>query len=172
MKALQEFRIYKPNNNKNGAASKLELRNKTVEKGDNTYSEWMMFWTGANQTGEDANGNASFDWKTKEKPGKEVVLKLGDPDIGELLAVLNKSKDKVGGPEGKGLYHQNERGNSSLSFEYSKSTNPKYDDSYRFRLSSKVGDNPVLEVKHTITLAEAEIIKEILLGYVRKKYLQ
>jgi hypothetical protein len=172
MKALQEFRIYKPTKEKKGAASKLELRQKEVQKGDFTYQEWMMFWTGANQTGEDASGNASFDWKTKEKPGKEVVLKLGDPDIGDLLAVLNKSKDKVGGPQGKGLYHQNDRGNSSLSFEFVKSNNPQYDDSYRFRLSSKIGDAPVLEVKHTITLAEAEIIKEILTGYIRKKYLQ
>lgn len=186
---LKEFRIYKPFKDKTtgqfkGAASKIELRRKDVEKVDAegkkyTVYEWMMFWTGTVQKGEDDKGNASFDWQTKEKPGKQVCLKLGDPDVGDLLAVLNGQKPQVGGMAGKGIYHENDKGNSSLTFKYNDgkvddgkgNMVQKYEPSYRLRVSSKVGST-LIAAEHSITLGEAEILKEILLGYVRKKYLQ
>jgi len=181
---LKEFRIYKPFKDKTtgqfkGAASKIELRRKDVEKVDAegkkyTVYEWMMFWTGTVQKGEDDKGNASFDWQTKEKPGKQVCLKLGDPDVGDLLAVLNGQKPQVGGMAGKGIYHENDKGNSSLTFKYNDGKvdgAQKYEPSYRVRVSSKIGST-LVAAEHSITLGEAEILKEILLGYVRKKYLQ
>lgn len=172
---MPDFKIYKPYSKDGqalGAASQLELK----EREQNGRKEVLMFWTATKQKTVGTNEkDATFDWKSEKNPeGKMVVIKLGDADVGELLSVLNgryADKIKVGGPSGKGLYHQNTKGNSSLSLEYVPSSDKtKYDANYRVRFSSKVGDEPVFEVRHSITLGEAECIRCILEMYVRIKY--
>jgi hypothetical protein len=173
---MSEFRIYKPRKDKDGkfvgAASAIQVVDKKVKKGEREFTETMVFWTSTPQTGEDANGNSSFDWKSEKNPnGKQVVMSLGDPDIGELLAVLNGLKKKVGQPSGKGLYHQtNENANSAMSFEHRDSNDAaKYDSGYIVTVSKKVGPD-LVKVSHSLSLAEGEILKVILTDAIRRKY--
>ena len=174
---MGEFRIYKPRKDKEGkfvgAASSITVRRdkKTKANGFET-NDVVIFWTATNQTGEDANGNAKFDWRSEKNPnGKQVIMSLGDPDVGELLAVLNGVKDRVGQPSGKGLYHQtSETANSALTFERRKSNDPtKFDDGYLVKLSSK-RDGELIAVSHTLSLAEAEILRVILTDSIVSQY--
>ncbi len=175
---MSDFRIYKPRKDKNtnqfvGAASSIQVVDKKYKtRSDKEYVETQVFWTITPQVGEDTNGNASFDWKNEKNPnGKQIVMNLGDPDIGELLCVLNRVKDKVGQPSGQGLFHKtNETSNSSLKLEYSTSRTPdKYDNGYMLTISKKSGDE-LLKYSHSISLAEGELIKIILTDAIRRKY--
>ena len=93
----KEFRIYKPNSKGSGAASKFQCRTKwkTVDSVD--YAELILFLESAQQTGFDKNKNASFGWSTnsEKNKGKSVTMKLGLPDIGEMLLVLKGRKQFV-----------------------------------------------------------------------------
>lgn len=155
---MNEVRFYKPNKAGNGAASKLELRVKTVKKDDQekSWQEVMLFWVSAQQ-GPEKDGNASFFWDQKDK--KQVTLKLGDIDAGEILAVLNNRKEEVG--TGKGLYHQNQNGNSSMSFK-------KGDNGYYVRVSSQDKDRNLIAIQHTLTWAEGEILRVMLTEFIRR----
>lgn len=171
---MSEFRIYKPYKDKNtntfkGYASKIEVNEKEVKVGDKTYLKLHVFWTMTEQTGEDERGNASFNWVTDKNPnGKQVVISLGDPDLGEFLAVLNGVKKKIGQPNGKGLYHEtSDTANKGMTFEYVEKEG--YDSGYRVGLSKK-DENGVVKFSHTISLGEAEILKIIFTDAIRKKY--
>lgn len=158
-----------------GSASKIEVKDKIFNKGkENEYKQQCVFWTSTKQTGEDSNGNASFNWVSEKNPdGKQVIMSLGDPDIGEILAVLNGVKEQVGPPNGKGIYHEtSETANSSFKFSRIKLKPEQIgvkDGGYSMTISSKK-DGQLLSVSHTLSLAEAEILKVILTDSVRRKY--
>lgn len=152
----KNFRVYKPNNQGTGAASEWQLSRK-----DTKYNNVMFFLIGAKQTGKDENDNASFAWKDETQ---KVTMKLGENDIGEVLAVLNGLKDKAGTDQG--LFHKNTKGNTVLSFSrYVK------DDKfvgYGLRLSKKTTDGLTVQLQHLLSLGEGEILR-VLLGEVVKE---
>jgi len=163
-----EHRVYKPQKSGTGAASSLQMVMKEVK---GRY-ETQLFWIATQQIPSE-NENAAFAWKDK---GKTVTIKLGDPDIGELLAVLNGAKDSMGRKEsafidkpGKGLYHQSPAGSTTMTLQVYK--NEKTGEwSYSMRLASKNKEGKLTEVKHQITVGEAQIIKLLLEHYVVASY--
>ncbi len=164
-KYFPEFRIYKPTKANSGAASAIQTKLTDV-KG---RWELQLFWTAAQQT-PSTTENASFGWKDKEK---SVIIKLGDPDVGELLAVLCGVKDSMGRKEardkpGKGLFHKNASGNTTMSLQEQVDEN-NGEISYRVRLASKVGAK-LTQVSHTITIGEAILIKTLLQQWVIASY--
>lgn len=158
-----EYRIYKPNNAKTGAASRLQIKVK-----HDKYREVLLFWESSLQTGIDANKNASFGW---DDPNKKVTFKMEATDIGEILAVLNGKKLFAGMPaqDGKGgaIFHQNEKGSTILKFSKMEKDGKT---AYWFQLNAKRANGPVVEVKHVITVGEAEIIKILLQDAVSLMY--
>ena len=117
VKRLSEYRIYKPNKQNNGAATKFQV--KITEKDyvsavDRKKVE--LFIVSTEQTGLDEKQNAKFAWND---PTKEVTMKLGIPDVSEMLITLRQMKKVAGTVDGKykGLFHQNPKGNSSLVLE-------------------------------------------------------
>lgn len=150
----QEFRIYKPRNSGDGAASAFQC--KVVE--ENNIRKCFLFVVGTVQTGKDDKGNSAFAWKDKEK---SVTLKLGIPDTGEILAVLNGKKDAVG--TGKGLFHKNQLGSTSLDFK-------RLDGGYSLRLNKKIGDVVGTPIQHGLTIGEGEILRILLEDFVRLNY--
>jgi hypothetical protein len=178
--ANAEYRIYKPRLDQagkpSGSATKWEAGWKDV-KGANgkTYKEIQMFVTGTNQGGTGKEENAVFDWKTTKNPtGKQVLMKLGDADVGEILAVLGRHKDKLGGPAGSGLFHKNPKNpkaSSTLQIEFAPSRDTKqYDPNFKLRLSFKDEKSLVIVQNHIISLGEAEILRNLLEGAIRRKY--
>lgn len=160
-----EFRIYKPTQSNSGAASALQIKLAEV---DGRW-ELQLFWTATQQIPSQTE-NASFAWKNKEKT---VIIKLGDPDVGEILAVIYGIKDSVGRKDakdkpGKGLFHKNATGNTTMSLQ--EQTDEKSGEiSYRVRLASKKGDK-LIQVSHTITIGEAIIIRKLLEQWIVSSY--
>lgn len=158
-----QWRCYKPKKEGNGAASRLELKvvSKEVVKADKKYNlrQVQVFWVSALESGKDANGNAKFGW---EDGSKSVTLKLGEADIGELLAVLTGAKPNAGGD--KGLFHQNPKGNTTFSFTF----NAQYKN-YSIRIAKKIG-TVLTAVSHTITVGEAQILRILLEQAVKQTY--
>lgn len=102
----KEFRVYKPKNDGNGTAIAWQLSYKEANK----YNPWTMFLVAAKQVGQDNNGNAKFDWENG------FTVKLGDADLGEIIALLEGRKRFLGS---KGsLFHQTPSGgNKVISIE-------------------------------------------------------
>jgi hypothetical protein len=152
-----EYRIYKPNTAKTGAASKLQLKVK-----QESYREVFLFWESAQQTGIDANNNASFGWTDAKK---KITFKLEAIDIGEILAVLNGKKSFAGLPakDGKGgaIFHKNASGNAVFKFQKMEKDGVT---NYWFELTSKKNSGELTAVKHIITAAEGEILRTLLEG--------
>lgn len=150
---MKNYRIYKPKKDGKGAATQLEVRKDKKDE----YSTVLIFLKGANQTGFYDNKNAKFAWaKDEEDLSKIVNMKLGESDIGDLLAVLNGKKDKVGQKE-SGIYHQNPKGNTTLKFEWME----KYGQ-FGLRLASKPNDGNLIEVKHFVSQEEGQVLKVLL----------
>jgi hypothetical protein len=76
---MRDFRLYRPNQNNNGAAVAWQLSYKKEEE----FNKYQAFLIGANQipSGE-GNDNAAFAWK------EGITVKLGEADLGENLTVL------------------------------------------------------------------------------------
>lgn len=168
---MRELRIYRPYEKDGkflGAASKFEIKYKKFKTDAGAdYEEVMMFWVGANQTGKDAKGNASFGWKKENSEvHSSVTIKLGDLDVGELLAVLNGLKEEVG--TGKGLFHQHTNGNSSITFKRAVKDGKFL--GYSVRLSSKDKAGKMVEVKHNMSVAEGELLRVYLDEGLRRSY--
>ena len=105
-KTTREFRVYRANKSNNGVASAWQLSYKP----DNKYDKWIVFLSVSRQTGTDENGNAQFDWDNA------IRMKLGEVDIGEILAVLTGCQPKAG--YNGSLYHQApDGGNKVLNFD-------------------------------------------------------
>lgn len=148
----KSFILYRANNNGNGAASQWSLGSKKD----------CVFLEMANQKGKDDKGNAKFDWDNK------IRFKLGETDIGEILAVLVGLQDGVGPLDTtknkhKGLFHSNQNGNAILYFgkdEYGK---------FRIHLSVKKNDNKSV-VQHSISKGEACILSTLLRRAIEVMY--
>src|SRR5687767_6502962 len=146
-----DFRIHKPRNTGDGAASNFQLVERDGEYGKN----YMLFLEMAKQVkAPEGSENSAFGWKDKET---KVVMKLGQTDIAEILMVLTGKKQTVG--TGKGLFHENDNGNSVLHFnEYVK------DDKlvgFALKITTKQGDVNNA-VNHLVSPAEAEILTILL----------
>lgn len=166
-KKAKEWRVYKPKKTNDGAASKLELsiKGKDIVGKDNkplTIRVVNVFWVSAKQTGTDANDNASFGWSDEDK---NVTLKLGEVDLGEILAVLNNEKVITGATEGnyKGIFHKNDKGSASFSIE-------KHAKGYNVRASKKIGAAAPVQITHQLTFGEAQILKQVVEAAVKQIY--
>jgi hypothetical protein len=158
---MANFRIYKPNNQKSGSASQLDYRKNTRGK----RSEVVLFWTITQQTGEDDNGNASFAWDSDKS--KTIKMKLGLPDVGEILAVLKGRKDAVG--TGKGLFHKNQNGNSVLQFCFVGATD-KVPDRFSLRISTQDTQKNSLAINQTISIGEGVVLEQFLNGFLSSSF--
>lgn len=150
---FQDLRFYKPNNKGTGAASALQYK---IKQGQ--YApEPQLFWVMAPQVGKDDNDNAKFAWKSKEQ---EVTIKLGLPDLGEILAVLTGLK-QAAGAQGKGLYHQSKNGNATMEFKevHLGEGQERTFAGYGVRIATKKNGGELVQVKHMLTPAEGLILK-------------
>lgn len=152
------FMLYKARNDGNGVASQWNMSSK---KDDDSVKR-CVFLEMANQKGKDDKGNANFDWDNK------ICFKLGESDIGELLAVLVGRKDGVGPfdiskQKNKGLYHSNEKGNAILYFGMDK------DNRLRIHLSIKRGDEKSA-MGHAISKGEACVLGTLLRRAIEVMY--
>jgi len=146
------FVLYKAKGDGNGAASQWNLGSKKD----------CVFLEMANQKGKDDDNNARFDWDNK------IRFKLGDADIGELLAVLVGLQDGIGPFDAskgkhKGLFHSNQSGNAVLYFGK--------DEHGRFRiyLSVKRGEEKTV-VQHAISKGEACVLSTLLRRAIEVMY--
>ncbi len=156
----KSFQLYKARNDGTGAASQWDLGSKKDD--DDNIIHHCVFLGMANQKGKDDNDNASFDWENK------ILFKLGETDIGEILAVLVGIKDAVGpldtnSGKHKGLFHSNPTGNAILYF--GKDNNGRF----RIHLRVKKNDNKIA-VEHTITKGEACVLSTLLRRAIEVMY--
>jgi hypothetical protein len=155
----KEYRIYKPRKSNDGAASIINISQREMVHNDKKYIKTLVFWKSANQSGVDERGNAQFHW---ENPEQNVNIKLGLPDISEILCVLRGIKQFVGMPpknsneQPRGLYHKNPLGNSALKFQIN-----ERGDGYYVGVSAQ-RNGQLVTVKHSLTLAEGEILRILL----------
>ncbi len=148
------FILYKPKNDGNGAASQFAL----------SSNKNSVFLEMARQKKDkDNKGNFQFDWDNK------IRFKLGETDIGEILAVLMGLQKGVGPfdtakDKHKGLFHSNPNGNAILYFWK--------DEHERFRIYLSVKrDNNQSVVKHSISKGEACILGTLLRRAIEIMYL-
>ena len=164
-----QWRVYKPNKSNTGSASRLEMKTVESEKvganGPFKIRDVQLFWVASPQTGTDSNGNAKYPWSEKDDK-KSITLKLGEADIGEILAVLNNEKEEAGQSGGRfsGIYHQNAKGSTTFGFKKAEGKG------YYIRLARKPKSGSLSEVKHTLSFAEAQILKVLLQQAVIEKY--
>lgn len=158
-----KFAIYKPTNNFKGSAAQLEISDK--ESGPQLF---MVF---AKQVdGKDNNGNFKFDWNKDST----ITVKLGETDVGELLAVLSGLKESLG--QGKGLYHQipNSTENKSLDLKLATAKNNDgtvIKQGYYLSVSSqKEKGGAVNRISMRLTLGEGCIMLNLLNTYITKVY--
>lgn len=151
-KFLKSFKIFRANKSREGAASQWSLSDKE--------GKVSLFVDAAKQKPtDDAEGNATFDWDSK------LTMKLGEPDVGEILCVLKNIKREVG--TGKGLFHANDKGNSVLNFSlYEKDNNPVC---YSLRVSTQ-RDGVNSMVQHLVSFADGEILRVLLERFIARKY--
>lgn len=145
-KFKQQYKIYKPKKEFNGAASSFDF----------SKEKKCVFLEMATQLPEkDKNGNSTFDWENK------LSYKLGPVDMAELLLVLQNIKNGVG-PKDKntenyrGLFHSSGINSAILKFERG-----KYD-GYYLGLNVKKGESAAVSLKHSITNAEGTILQILL----------
>lgn len=150
-KFKKSFSIYKARRSHDGVASQFDFNPQTK----------LLFLEMAVQTGkQDDKGNALFDWKNK------IAFKLGITDIGEILCVLIGKTNGVGRLDGdrhKGLYHENDSGNSMLFFEKGNSGG------YYMKLSIKRGEEKI-QLAQTLTNGEGIVLSTLLRCVIEAKY--
>ncbi len=143
---------------------------KARNSGDGAVSQWnigsekdCIFLEMANQkTGKDENGNARFDWDNK------IRFKLGEADIGEILAVLAGVQNGVGpfdptNQKHKGLFHSNKSGNAILRF------GKDQNDRFGIYLSVKK-DGEQSAINHYISKGEACVLGTLLRRAIEVMY--
>lgn len=136
----KNFMLYKARNDGNGTASQWSLASKKD----------CVFLEMANQDGKNKDGDANFDWDNK------IRFKLGESDLGELLAVLVGFQKGVGPfdiakKRHKGLFHSNQNGNAILHFGYDE------ENRLRIHLSVKKDDQKTA-IGHVISKGEAMLL--------------
>lgn len=148
----KSFMLYKAKTDGDGAASQWSLASKKD----------CVFLEMANQKGKNSDGNANFDWDSK------IRFKLGESDIGELLAVL-VGFQKGAGPfdpakKGhKGLFHRNPSGNAILHFGHDS------ENRLRIHLSVKK-DEQKTAIGHVISKGESMVLSTLLRRAVEVMY--
>lgn len=147
---MQSYTIHKPRKDgKSGTAIRFQYK-ETKEK----YPKKCVMVELVNQTGIDANDNASFGWAGKKESNSEeyagIICKFGLPDIGEFLCVLNGIKKNAGSD--KGLYHQNAKGNLGIKFGMT-------DQGFYSLNMSKKSDEVLTRLSISILPHEAEILR-------------
>lgn len=154
---MKEFRIYKPKKDEKGAAAKFQFVVKARREGK--FPEPMLFLEMANQTGVDANDNASFDWAGQDNStGNSVTVKLGIPDVSELLLALRRHKD-----EGK-LFHKNDKGNTTVGLK-------KFHDQMALNVSSQRGeDKKLTRVGLMVSPGECIVLSQLLGDFISAYY--
>jgi hypothetical protein len=167
----EQWRVYKPRKDGSGAASRVEMKIVSDEREGRdgkpfTLRDVQMFWVMSPQVGYDSNHNASFSWKMGKDDKQSVTLKLGENDIGEILAVLTGLKEEAGQTGGKysGIYHQSRSGSTTLQFKLVKGRG------YQVRLARKPKEGNLQEVKHTLSFAEGCVLKVLLERAIEQKY--
>lgn len=150
-KFKKSFSIYRAHRSNDGVASQFDFNPQTK----------LLFLEMSGQTGkQDEKGNALFDWKHK------ISFKLGITDIGELLCVLVNKQSGVGRLDGdrhKGLYHENENGNSMLFFEKGRNGG------FYMKLSIRRGEDKI-QLSQTLTNGEGIVLATLLRCVVEAKY--
>ena len=142
------WKVYRAKDNCSGAASQLQLS----DKGEEGH---MLFWTSAPQnSNKDENGNATFAWSDTSK---NVVMKLGEADIGTILNFLNSKKGEVS------LFHENNRGNTSMKMGV-------WERGYNVKLGSKTKENGVVQISHSLSPGEGAVLKVLLEEALLKMY--
>jgi hypothetical protein len=164
---MAQIRFYKPYSKDGqplGAASQFDYRPNPKKP------EVLAFWDITKQTGEDENGNATFAW-TKDK-SKTIKVKLGLPDIGEILAVLKGVKGQAG--TGKGLFHKNATGNTSIVFQYYDGGGDIDKRKYTVKITNQSvdgSDKVLTSVGHSLTLGEGVVLEQFLNGLLEANFL-
>lgn len=161
VKSFPEYRIYKPKKDGKGAASRLQFRIIKKKYGP----EVLLFWQFVQQIGF-KDDNAAFGWN---EPEKTITMKLGEPDIGDLLAVFCGLKDFTGSGVGKGLFHQNANGNTVLNVN--RQEKEGFLPSYYVKASAQKKNLKItLAIQHTLTLGEGAIIRILLEQALKAMY--
>lgn len=141
------YRIHRPSKT-GGCAAEFQIKEPRGK-----YDDYCVMLQIVPQEGIDEDTqNAKFAW-SREGGYKGITMKLNLTDIGEMLSVLNLVKSSIG--SGKGLYHQNNSGNSVLKFEGS-------DKGIALSMSAKRGEEDLLKFSMMLSHADAQIIKVIL----------
>lgn len=156
--AQPSLSLFRANKSKNGHASRFQLSRKPDGK-------VQLFLEIAKQVGElDANGNANYAWANGKNSakGSSVTIKLGNADVGEMLAVLRGNK-KAAGPEGgkfSGLFHKNANGSSTLKFNLMESDGKA--SGYSMAATSKKEASELVNCSHSVSFGEAETLRVFL----------
>lgn len=144
----KEYKIYKPNRKdpSRGCATTWEINLKTKN----------TFVMAAKQNTEYNGDNPTFDWANKE------TIKLGQPDIAELLLLIKDKKQFLGNAtpdnKGSGLYHESKKGNVILKlYQY------KDGPSYVLEISAKK-NGALFRAAHLLSRSEL-LMLEIFLSY-------
>ena len=146
-----DYTIYKPGfkDHTQGTALKLEFNPQTR----------CTFLIAVKQLPEkNANGKPVFDWKNS------CTFKLGIPDLTAMLALLNGWRNYLGnedGTQGKGLYHQNKRGNAIMKMY----PHAKGGKNWIIDFSFKDNGQEAFRTRTGITDAEAAYI-EVIIRYI------
>lgn len=153
--------IFRANKSKNGHASRFQLSRKFVDG----KLKVTLFLETAKQVGElDANGNANYAWgnsPNKDK-GQSVTIKLGNADVGELLAVLRGVKKMTGSDSGnfKGtLFHKNTNGSSTVGLGLMEQDGKVT--GYSLSVTKKT-DKDNIRCSHSVSFGEAELLRVFL----------
>lgn len=164
-KKRAQWRCYKPTKDGKGAASRLEVKivSKDIDKDGKKFElrEVQTFWVSAPQIGMDADDNASFAW-SQTNDDRVITVKIGESDIGEILAVLNGRKKNTGGE--RGIYHQHPNGSTGFNLEQSERGG------YKVRISKKDKSGKVSAIVHSLSTGEGEILKVLLESVIRQSY--
>lgn len=144
---MSNYRIYRANNNGDGSASEFQLSFKKDEQ----YNPYLLFLVMAPQGPDNANGDATFLWKEKG-----ITVKLGENDIGEIIAVLDGRKDTLG-MKGS-LYHQTPNGGNKAIV-----LNRNEKGGFWLSVSGQDKDkNSLGKYSHSISDGEASILSTLL----------
>lgn len=139
--------IYKANKSQNGAVAQFKLASERTDENGNIIPPSCMFMELAKQY-KPMNDSAPYDWTNTK-----ITVKLGEADIGKLLALFNGSLPLNADPKKEDLmlYHQNQNGNKIIKFK-------KQDRGYYMKVSIKEGSRTD-SIALPIAWEEVELLK-------------
>jgi len=136
---MNNFSLYKPRKKGGGSASQWNLN----------IDKKSVFLELAEQVGSEQK----FNWENK------ICMKLGVNDMGELIATLENRQKAING--GKGLFHENEQGNSSLNL--TRSDNGWF-------LNVGVKKEKLTKISHSLSFGEGAILLTLLRVAIQRIY--